>query len=290
MRARASGNAAAARSSRSTPTAEPPAATTHTFSPGAEAELCAQGLAIGELGRVEAGDVAREAEMLACPLRDRRQAGAEAPGDDVAGVADEERPVAQLRVARDVLDHLGVVVGGEERLALAAAGHRHDADEVGQPHVGRGLQRGVLVQEVVDLPGLVGDPEVEALVAHEVVEDHEVGAEDLVEPAQHPERVELVLARLGIDVRRLGGELGAGRVDALAARLEHRRDRVLREPLDLEPGVQPAQLVGDGDVAPDVAESDRRADEERAARLARPRTPAPRAACRRARRTRGRGG
>ena len=94
------------------------------------------------------------------------------------------------------------------------------------------------MQEVVDLPGLVGDPEIEALVLHDVVEDHEVRAEDLVEAAQHLEGVELVLAGLGVDVSRLGCELGTGRVDALALRLEHRRHRVLGEPLDLETGVQ----------------------------------------------------
>ena len=46
--------------------------------------------------------------------------------------------------------------------------------------------------------------------------------------------------------------------------LERRRDRVLREPVDLEVGVQPAQLAGDGDVAPGVAEADRRGQVERA--------------------------
>ena len=112
-----------------------------------------------------------------------------------------------VRVARDVLDHLRVVVGGEERLALAALGHRQHADEVGHPHVRRRLELRVLVQEVVDLPGLVGDPDVEALLAHDVVEDHEVRAEDLVEPAQHVEGVQRVLARLGVDVRGLGREL-----------------------------------------------------------------------------------
>ena len=53
-------------------------------------------------------------------------------------------------------------------------------------------------------------------------------------------------------------------MDALAARLEHRGDRVLREPVDLEVGVQLAQLVGDRDVALGVAEPDRRGDVERA--------------------------
>ena len=53
------------------------------------------------------------------------------------------------------------------------------------------------------------------------------------------------------------GELGAQRVDPLAARLEHRRDRVLGEPVDLEVRVELAQLVGDRDVALGVPEPDR---------------------------------
>ena len=53
-------------------------------------------------------------------------------------------------------------------------------------------------------------------------------------------------------------------VDPLAARLEHGRDRVLREPVDLEVGVELAQLVRDRGVALRVAEADRRRDVERA--------------------------
>ena len=134
------------------------------------------------------------------------------------------------------------------------------------------------MQEVVDLPRLVGDPEVERLLLDEVVEDHEVRAEDLVEAAQHLEGVERVLARLGVDAGGLRGERGAGRVDRLAARLEQRRDRGLGEPLHLEAGNAAAQLAGDRDVAPGVAEADRRRHEQRAPGP-RPRTrprPAPR--------------
>ena len=69
------------------------------------------------------------------------------------------------------------------------------------------------MQEVVELPRLVSDPQVELLLAHEVVEHHEVGAQDLVHPANRLERVQVVLAGLAVDVGRLAGELGAGRVD-----------------------------------------------------------------------------
>ena len=84
---------------------------------------------------------------------------------------------------------------------------------------------------------------------------------------------------------RLVREVRARRVDPLAARLEHRGDRVLREPVDLEVGMQLAQLVGDRDVALRVAEADRRGDVERAlaARLCRAPSARPAAAARRSR-------
>ena len=129
------------------------------------------------------------------------------PGDDVVRVADEDRAVADAREALDVLDHLGVVVGGQERLALAAAGIGRKPTKSVSHAYGAVLQLGVLVQEVVDLPRLVADPEVERLLAHEVVEDHEVRAQDLVHPPDRLERVQVVLAGLAVDVRRLGGEL-----------------------------------------------------------------------------------
>ena len=124
-----------------------------------------------------------------------------------------------------MLDHLGVVVGGQERLALAAVLHREPADEVRQPDVGGALLLGVLVQVVVELPRLVADPEVVVLLAHEVVEDHVVGEQDLVHPADRLEAVQVVLGRLALDVGRLVGQQRAGGVDALAPGLEHLRDR-----------------------------------------------------------------
>ena len=49
------------------------------------------------------------------------------------------------------------------------------------------------------------------------------------------------------------GQLGAERVDPLAVRLEHGRDRALGEPVDLDVRAQLAQLAGDRDVALRVA-------------------------------------
>ena len=221
---------------------------------GAVPELGPDPFAIREGRRVEAGDVAGEVEVLPGPLADPGQALAEPIGHDVGAVPDEDGPVAHPGIAVDVLDHLGVVVGGQESLPLAALRHRQPADEVGQPGVGCPLLLRVLVQVIVDLPGFVPDPEVVFLVTHDVQEEHEVGEQDLVHPAPGLEAVEIVLAALAVDVVGFAEEQLARRVHALAVGPEHLGHRVLRQPVDLEVGVQLAQLVGDGDVALGVAE------------------------------------
>jgi hypothetical protein len=156
-----------------------------------------------------------------------------------------------------VLDHLGDVVGGEERLALAALGHRQVADEVGEPRERSAFARRVLVEVVVELPGLVADPQVVVGLARDVVEGQVVGGEDLVHPPQRLEGVEVVAVGFGGDVAALAGELGAGRMDVLAGVLEHTGDGVLGEPVDLQVGDERAQLACDRDVAAGVAEADR---------------------------------
>ena len=205
------------------------------------AELGAQLLAVGD--GLEPGHVAGEVVVLLRPVADPREAVPERVRDDVVGIADEDGPVADPREAGDVLDHLGVVVGGQERLVLAAVLERQPADEVRQPDVRRRLQLRVLVQEVVDLPGLVADPEVVVLLARDVEEEHEVGDEDLVHPPDRLEGVQVVLGRLALDVRRLVREQRARRVDPLPLGLEHGRDRMLREPVDLEVGMELPQLL-----------------------------------------------
>src|SRR4029453_8298582 len=80
----------------------------------AEAQLRAESLARAELLRIETGHVPREVVVLLGPVADPRQPGAERVRDDVVGLADEDRAVAKTRVAGDVLDHLGVVVGGKD--------------------------------------------------------------------------------------------------------------------------------------------------------------------------------
>ena len=146
---------------------------------------------------------------------------------------------------------------------FAPVGHRQVPDEVGQPCEGGGFQLGVLVQVVVEVPGLVADPEVIRLGGCDVVEHHEVRQQDLVHPPQRLEAVQIMPGGLGLEVGRLTGELGAGRVDPLATMPEHGRDRLLRQPVDLEVRVQGAQLVGDRQVSPDVAKSDRRGHVQR---------------------------
>ena len=118
------------------------------------------------------------------------------------------------------------------------------------------------MQEVVDVPRLVADDEVEVLALHQLVEDHEVVDQDLVHAPDGVERVQVVLARLLLDVPRLAGEVPRRGVDVLAVGGQHPRHRVLGEPLDLEVGVQPAQPTGHRHVAAGVPEADGGGDVE----------------------------
>ena len=122
------------------------------------------------------------------------------------------------------------------------------------------------MQVVVEVPRLVADPQVVGLIADDVVEHHEVREQDLVHAPERGEAVQVVLSGLGLDVAGFVGQVGARGVDPLAAGLENRRDWMLRQPVDLEIGVQRAQLVGDRDVASRVTEADRRGEVQRAPR------------------------
>jgi hypothetical protein len=102
------------------------------FSVG-KAETFAKRRAIAERRGMLANDVAAEFEMRLGPGANPWQIGAERAGDDIIGVADENRPIADTRIALNMADHLGVVVGGQPRLSRAAFGHRQVADEIGQP-------------------------------------------------------------------------------------------------------------------------------------------------------------
>ena len=82
-----------------------------------------------------------------------------------------------------MLDHLCVVVGGQERLPRSAVWHRQETDEVGEPHVLAALELGVLVPEVVHVPRLVADHDVVEALLDDLLEHHEVGHQDLVHAA-----------------------------------------------------------------------------------------------------------
>jgi hypothetical protein len=66
-----------------------------------------------------------------------------------AARVDPRATVPHPRKPGDVLDHLDVVVGSQERLALTAVGQWQPADEVGEPGEGGGLLLGVVMQVIV---------------------------------------------------------------------------------------------------------------------------------------------
>ena len=181
-----------------------------------------------------ANDVAREIEVLWHPVAHRRQVLAERQRNNVLGVANEDGAVAHAGVPLDVADHLGVVVGGQERLMVAPRWHGHVPDEVGEPGEPGSLQLGVLVPVVVDVPGFVGNDEIVAARVDGILEDHEIGDQHLVHASDRLEAVQIVLTRLQLDVPRLACKPRTQRVDALAAGLKQTRHGVLRQPIDLQ--------------------------------------------------------
>src|SRR6185437_3054461 len=225
------------------------------------------------LGWREAGDVAGVGEMPRGPVPDGRQAPAEGVRHDVLVVPDEDGPVPDPRVAVDVLDHLGVVVSGQEGFPVPAVGHRQVADEIGEPHVLAAFQLWVLVPVVVDVPGFVSDDQVVAAFLDDLLEHHEVGHQDLVHPAQRLEAVQVVPGCLGGDVCGFAGQPPAGGVDVLAFGLEHGGHRVLGQPVDFKFGAEPFKLPGDGHVAAGVAEPDGGGKVQGALRAARAASP-----------------
>jgi hypothetical protein len=170
------------------------------------AQVESQLLALTLRGRLESGDVSGKVEVLLGPVPDRGQTRSEGCGDDVVGVADEDGPVSQPLETVDMLDHLGVVVGCDPGFPLTAGLHREPADEVGHPGERAPLVLGILVEEVVEVPGLVGDDEVVVLLLEKGLEDLEVGDKNLVHVADGLEGVKIVFVGLRLDVGRLAGE------------------------------------------------------------------------------------
>ena len=66
-----------------------------------------------------------------------------------------------------------------------------------------------------------------------------------------------MLSRLGLDMPGLTRQVRAGRVDPLTALFQHLGDRMLGEPVDLQAGMQLAQLAGDRHVPARVTQADR---------------------------------
>jgi hypothetical protein len=82
------------------------------------------------------------------------------------------------------------------------------------------------------------------------------------------EAVELVPHRFARPVRGLAREPPARRMNGFALPLEHACDRILRQPLNLKLRRDRTQLTGDREVTVDVAEADRRGNEQSAAAAA----------------------
>ena len=245
----------------------------------AVAELGSQRAAVAELRRVEAGDVAGEAEVLLGPLADRRQPRPERVGDDVVGVADEDRPVAHARdsgrsarSSRRCSRRSGAPRARRRRASAAsrrsrsatrrrptsAPGSRAGSSRAPTPRrrsTGRTARSRTTSWKTMKFASRISSIRRSAW-----------------------KQCRSCPADSDCDVRGLARQLRARRVDALAARLEHGCHRMLGQPVDLEVRVQPAQLVGDRDIAPGVAKSDRRGDVQRPPAAVRRAAPAARSA------------
>ena len=156
-----------------------------------------------------------------------------------------------------VLDHLRVVVGRQRCLCGTAGRHRQPAHEVRDPGIGEAFQLRVLVQEVVDFPGLVADHQVVVPIVDHVGERQEVRDQELVHPPDRLERMQVVLIGVELDMGRLVQQVRRRRVHRLARVREYPRHRVLREPVDLYAGTLLPKRSGDREIPPGVAEADR---------------------------------
>ena len=160
------------------------------------AELGPQRLAFGLADWLEAGHIAGKFEVLFGPCPDRSETGAEVVRHDIVGFADEQCSVPQVRVSLDVVDHLGVVVRSQDASAVPPSGIGSQPTKSVSQQNGARFEFGVLVKEAVELPRLVADPQVVGLLLDDVLEDHEIGDQDLVEPTPGPEAVQFVFRRL----------------------------------------------------------------------------------------------
>ena len=232
---------------------------------GPVAELRPQGGAVAQGAGIEVEGVAGEAEVLPRPLPHVREIGAELAIEHVLLVADQDRQVAHVGMEAQVVDVLRVLLPAADELGGGPVlPHRQQADEVGEEGVGRPLEIGILVEEVVEVPPLVADPQVVALALDHVGEGHEVRGHDLVHVPQRVERVELVIGGPALEVPGLVLEQARGRVQALAPVLDDAVGRIAGEEVDDDVGIERPQPPGDREVALDVPEPDRAREPEHA--------------------------
>ena len=164
--------------------------------------------------------------------------GPERVGHDVVGVADEDRAVADAREPGDVLDHLGVVVGGRgrpraRRRRASAASRRSRSASVGGASSARGSRAG---------SSRAPRPRRRSTGRSGSSRTTSWKTMKLATRISSIRRIAWKQCRScspdsRLDVARLAGEVRAGRVDPLAARPRAPRHRVLGQPVDLELGV-----------------------------------------------------
>src|SRR5215510_4227334 len=224
---------------------------------GAVAQLRAQGGTVGEGPRIEVKGVAGEAEVLPRPLPHVREVGAELAIEHVLLVSHHDGQVAHVGMEAEMVDVLRVLLPTTDELGRRAVlPHGEHADEVGEEGVARPLEIRILVEEVVEVPALVADPEIVALALHHVGEGHEVRCEDLVHVPQRIEGVELMIGRPALEVLALVLEEARRRVQPLPPMPDDAVGGVRGEEVDDDLGMPLPEPPGDGEIALDVPEPD----------------------------------
>ena len=234
----------------------------------AVAQLGAQRGAVGRDGpRVEARDVARELVVALASTRGSPAGrGRTLVRDDVVGVADEDRAVADAagsarcaRSSRRCSRRSGTPRA--RRLRASAGSRRSRSARRTAPSSARGSRAG---------SGRPPRPRRRSRGRNRSSRTTSWKSMKFAQRISSIRRIAWNACRSCSPASRsmcaaLAGELARWPGGSLSPRAsQHGRHRLLGEPVDLEPGHLPAQLVRDRDVAPGVAEADRRRDEQRA--------------------------
>ena len=249
--------------------------TTQRRSSGAVAELGPNLSGPAVRRRVEAGDVAGEVEVRLGPLPDAGQPRPERVGDDVIGVADEDRAVPQPAVPGSLLEHLGVVGPRSAR----PPDHRRPAS--GASRRSRSSRRTRTASARGSRAGSGRRPRPRRRSPGRTARRSTTSSKTmkLLTRISSIRRIAWKAWRSCSPPRPRRGPTRWPAADAGWTRsprvLQHPGDRVLGQPVDLEVRVELTQLVGDREVAAGVAEADRRGEVQRPAVPAR--TAGPRA-------------